>query len=444
MTALPAIRPLLRGLLRGEGTGYGFAQTIVAQLVVVLFNVATGVLTARLLGPEGRGIFAAVTMWPQFLASVALAGLPFALTYHLRQDRDQAGGVLGASFLLALLLGILAILIGVLVMPATMRGRYSTEVILFCQVFSALTLANMLSMLAKQSFSALGRIRTFNLLSWADPGLYLVLLLAVAATATLTPERAAFCMGIQTVLVLAWSLLRLFRYCRPSLAGFRLWMPKILSYTARASGAGVLANLASYLDRLVLVALISPHDFGLYVVAFSLSRLLMVLQTGVGAVVLPAMIGTGEAAAKALHDRTLVAMLLAITVAIGGCFVLGKPLLVFLYGEEFAGAGLLMAILVIEASFSCLCQVTAQLFLALGRPSYVSVVQGIAFSVMAVGLLILAPAYGAIGAALAVTAGTALRFVLLLAAVPLHLRLPLRLAAAFRDLSTLVFPARPA
>lgn len=435
---------LVRGLLRGEGTGFGFAQTVVTQCVVVLFNVATGVLTARLLGPEGRGIFAAVTMWPQFLASVALAGLPVALTYFLRREPDHAGPILGASFLLSLLFGLLAILAGVLAIPATMNGRYAADVVLFAQVFSALTSLNILSMLSKQGFSALGRIRSFNLLSWADPALYLLLLLAVAATTVLTPEFAALCIALETALVVTWSLRRLFYYRRPSLAGVRTWMPRVLSYTARASGAGVLASLASNLDRLVLLAFISPHDFGLYVVAFSLSRLLMVLQTGVGAVVLPAMVGAGEAAAKTLHDRMLVAMFLVVAVAIGGCSLLAEPLLLILYGQEFTGAGLLMTILVIEAAFSCLCQVTAQLFLALGRPSYVSVAQGISFAVTAAGLLLLTPVLGALGAALAITAGTVLRFVLLLAAVPLQLRLPLRFAPAIRDLSTLVFRTRPA
>src|SRR3954452_16954711 len=65
-------------LLRVFVGGRPFAallQSMSTQILVIGINILTGVLTARTLGPDGRGAFAAITTWPQLLATLATAGL---------------------------------------------------------------------------------------------------------------------------------------------------------------------------------------------------------------------------------------------------------------------------------------------------------------------------------------------------------------------------------
>ncbi|HMR32548.1 MAG TPA: oligosaccharide flippase family protein [Geminicoccaceae bacterium] len=420
-----AFASLARGLLRGDGLRFGFAQTIATQLVVNLVYMVTGVVTARLLGPDGRGVLAAITLWPQLLAAVALAGLPFAVTYHLRNAAEpDRGSVLGAGLLLAAASALLCLGLGIPAIAWTMSGAYPAETVRFAQLFALMMLPSLLSMLGKQSFGALGHIQAFNFASWAEPSLNLLLLVAVVLTMTLTPELAAACLLVEAVLMAAWIGWRLAGICRPRLRLRDRWLGEVGSYAIRASGTGVLANLALYLDRLVLVALVAPVDFGLYVVAFNLSRLVMVIHTALGAVVLPSMTGVGVETAKAIHDRAFRLVALAVAMAVPAAAVLGSPVLTLLYGDDFAAAYLVLVILVGEAALTCLCQVTAQLFLAVGRPGFASSAQAVSFVTAAIGMVVLVPMAGVVGAAVAVVLGAVVRLLVLLAGVTFRLGLP--------------------
>ncbi|EEV1633435.1 oligosaccharide flippase family protein, partial [Escherichia coli] len=48
---------------------------------VMLLGIITGILTARTLGAEGRGIFAEFLFWPQLISSVLILGLNDATAY---------------------------------------------------------------------------------------------------------------------------------------------------------------------------------------------------------------------------------------------------------------------------------------------------------------------------------------------------------------------------
>ena len=57
------------------------AETAFTNVVLGALGVATGVIAARWLGPEGRGELAAIQIWPTTLVSLAMIGLPDAVIY---------------------------------------------------------------------------------------------------------------------------------------------------------------------------------------------------------------------------------------------------------------------------------------------------------------------------------------------------------------------------
>lgn len=61
------------------GPRHGFravVQSIGSKSLILGLQAATGVLTARALGPAGRGELAAMILWPLFVASVTTLGVP--------------------------------------------------------------------------------------------------------------------------------------------------------------------------------------------------------------------------------------------------------------------------------------------------------------------------------------------------------------------------------
>lgn len=412
-------------MLRGRGTHARFLQTMSVQVAIVLVNVATGLLTARLLGPEGRGALAAIVFWPQFLASLALAGLPYSLVFHLRGAPGDRREVFAAGLAMAFALGCLGALAGAFVIPAAMSHSYPPAVIAFAQASAALAVVNLTAMLLKSSLGALDRQGLANRFGFADPALYLALLLLAAAAAPLTPQLAAACMFGSGIITLLATCHRLWPGRLPGFAAVRRWLGPVGGYALRAAPAGLLANLSYHLDRLVLVVLIPPRELGLYAVAFALSRLMEVVKTTVASAGMAAMAGREAAEAKALHDRVFRFVLVAVLGIAAGGFALGGPAIVLVYGAEFGPANILFRVLVVEAALSCLGQVVAQLFFSLGRPGQASVAQAAGFVVSLAAMLALVPATGAFGAAVGLALGALVRLCVLLAAVRLVLRMDL-------------------
>ena len=66
----------IRWVLRGRSGSAATLQTILTRLLILAINVGTGIITARLLGPEGRGEQAAMALWPQLLGYAMTLGLP--------------------------------------------------------------------------------------------------------------------------------------------------------------------------------------------------------------------------------------------------------------------------------------------------------------------------------------------------------------------------------
>lgn len=417
---------LLGTVRRGHGPHAAFLQTMVAQVLVVAVNVATGVITARLLGPEGRGAFAAITLWPQFLAAVGLAGLPYSLVYHLRNNPQARPEILGTALALTVAVGCVAATLGALAVPMAMAHGYSAAVIAFAQAGTGLTLVSIVSMLLKRSLGAVELQGMANWFGLADPLVYLGLLLAAATLSPVfTAEIAAACLFAGSAVTLVAVLPRLPAGCRPSFRGVSGWAGRVGGYAVRAAPAGLTESLAGYLDRFVLVALISPAELGLYAVAYALSRLMGVVQSAVASVGMPAMAGRSPADTKALHDRLFRFVLFAVAVIVAGGFALGGTAISFVYGAQFAMAATLFHILVVEAALTCLGQVVAQLYYCLGRPGHVSTAQALAFLVSGAAMLLLVPGLGALGAAAGLAAGAALRLAFLLAGLPLMLQVPL-------------------
>jgi len=84
------LRTTWRALHATNPFGAGAALTAAANLAIAVLSIVTGVVSARLLGPHGRGELAAIQTTPGFLASLAMLGMPEALTYFSAQEPEPA------------------------------------------------------------------------------------------------------------------------------------------------------------------------------------------------------------------------------------------------------------------------------------------------------------------------------------------------------------------
>ena len=68
-------------------------------------GIGTSVITARTLGPSGRGLFQLLTIFPATMSNFAKLGIPVANVYCIRRRGARTSAVASNSLLLALGLG---------------------------------------------------------------------------------------------------------------------------------------------------------------------------------------------------------------------------------------------------------------------------------------------------------------------------------------------------
>jgi O-antigen/teichoic acid export membrane protein len=414
-------------------------QTVMVNVLVLGLNFGTGVITARALGPDGRGVQAAMQMWPRIMAIALTLGLPTALLYNLRHYPERGPRLFLAALLMGTGLGLLATLAGITLIPHWLT-KYSPEVVRSAQWFMVFSTPILLIAAFQSVQRARQEFTAFNAIRFLLPMLTLLILALLALLNRLTPFNATLAYMLPYVPVLLWLTVRLWRTYRPTLRGLRDPFRSLTSYGIRVYGADILGQLAAgQIDRVLVVGFLNPAAMGLYVVAYGLSRTLDVFPVALAQVVLPKAASRSVEEVVALIGRgvrvsTTVAILAASLLAI-----LGPWALQVVYGQEFLQAVHVFRLLLAEAVLSGATLVLAQAFMASNRPGITSIMQGVGLSLNLPLLVVLVPRYGLVGAGLAVLISTTVRFVFAVVNYPIVLRVrPPRLRPRWSDFTSIV------
>ena len=396
-------------------------QSIASKAAILGLQAATGILTARTLGPAGRGELAAMILWPLFVASVTTLGVPSSLIYYLRRIPGERNRLIANGFLLAAVMGTIAAVISGLVLPWWLR-QYSPQVIHAARWFlitvplCSVTLAGRAVLEGSHDFSASNAIQTLT------PFATLLGLLMFLALHRVNPYTAAIAYIAASIPAFWLMLVRVRRTGMKSFSTHAVGMKQILGYGIRSYGIDVLGTLALQVDQVLVVSLLSPGAMGSYVVVLSLSRMLNLFQNSVVMVLFPKAAGLSK---EDVVDMTGGAVRISgLVTAVCGVFVCiaGPALLRILYGQEYEGAVGALRILVVEVVLSGTTFVLAQAFMALDRPGVVTILQAVGLSLSIPMMLWLIPRFGIYGAAVSLLTSTVARLLFVCVGFRLYLK----------------------
>lgn len=413
----------VRWIMQGRDATAATLQTLLARILILAINMGTGIITARFLGPQGRGEQAAIILWPQLLAYLMTLGLPAALRYNLKRYPNEKSELFSAVLVLSLGLGLLASLIGIVFIPHWLGQQYSADVVHFAQWFMltapvGVFWANLVAALeATEDFSSA------NQGQYLTPLFILIMLLALLLAHGLTPFNTSLAYTVAGLPIFFWILNRLWKRFRPRWHKLGPQYKRLLSYGLRAYGIDLLGTIATQMDQALVVGLLSPASMGKYAVALSLSRMLDIFQGSIITVLFPKTAARPIEEVIALTGRAARVGLAFSLMAATGAMLVVPFLLHLLYGSEFIGALPVFRILAIEVVLGGTTWVLAQAFMALGRPGTITIMQAIGLGLTLPLLLILIPRYGLVGAGLAILCSTTIRLIFMLASYPLILKI---------------------
>jgi O-antigen/teichoic acid export membrane protein len=401
----------LRRLLQGESGTAAAAQSTVATLLVIACNVVTGVVTARLLGPQGRGELSALLLAPQVLGFLFTLGLPAAVIVLGKRHRELQAGLVGAALLLSVLMGVFAAGAGSALLPMLLE-QYGESTVTVARMLLVFVWVGVPSTVLIATLQLRERFGAFNRLRYVQGFAVLVALLVLAATGPFRPNTAALAYLLPTLPFVLWNAGWAAREFRPSLNAFGRQCRRLLSFGARVHGIDVVSTLLAQLDKVILVAVLAPAAFGIYIVAFNLSRLVATFANSAVPVLLPRSAGRPLPEVLAVTGRALSAVVLLTLGVVIGFALLGGVALRVLYGAAFAHGYVTLLILSVEAALFATASILQQPYLVLDRPGTVAVIQSAGLAVAVPLVYVLGTQFGIAGAAAGLCSGTIVRLVL--------------------------------
>lgn len=327
-----------------------WSWSVATNVVNLGFGVGTGVLVARLLGPESRGELAEVQFWAGAIAGIGICSLPSALSFFIARKQDQAsmaGNALASAALLASLSLLCGLILVDLVVDAGLRNLQMLYLIFFLPAnFFALTLVAIDH--GRQDFT---RYNTFRLLPQAT---YFggVIVLWQQSTLNIPALLATSWLGTFLICMGRWRLVRENGITSPKLREMARLLRTGLEFHATAF-AGILFQNA---DRVICVTYFTHADLGQYAVALTLSGAgLGIVSSATSIVLFPKLAAAHGLVVRRHLIRNALGASCVVALITNACIALIVPILLpHLFGWEYTEAvpiAILLCIAQIPASF---------------------------------------------------------------------------------------------
>jgi O-antigen/teichoic acid export membrane protein len=383
----------------------GIGQNLLSNITISVFNLITGIVTARLLGATGRGELAAVMLWPTILETIGLFGTNWSIARCVAENKKKVNDLARSAITLSFMLAFIVMIFGYITIPKLLPSDKQHLITL-----SRCFLIYIPIMFIIRCFLALnqGRMfwKRFNFLrlSFFLPYLLILSLLWLTKVNQVRWFIAALLIGYFFQAILSISI-HLKEIIKGSSATSNI--KSIVRQGIPFSVYNVSMVIAQEIDKALLVLLLTSTEVGLYAVAFSFGSAHGALGSAFGITSFAVLASEsdpgrrGQFIAKAFRQATLLYLGVGIAVAF-----LAPYMIVILFGPEFALAKQPAMILALANSFIYLSYILDEGFRGTGNTLPGILAKFVGGGIVAIFAILLAPKIGIIGMAWAFFLGS--------------------------------------
>lgn len=371
--------------------------------------VVSGVIAARLLGPEDRGYLALLVLVPIIVAKVGGLGIPLAVTYYVARDRKATAGIWSALqplvlFQAGLLAGVHMVALWALLGD---EPQYVTDAALYTVLLVPAVLAQDYGLALLQ---ARGRFTAFNVLRLTPIVIY-----AVGVTVLLVmdldglSEIAAVWAGANVVLG-ALTMVVALSGIGHAVDGHEI--PRVSAMVAFGAKGLLGANSAiEYyrVDQAVVGLFLTPIALGLYSVGLAFTNLPRSIANSLGVVAYPHLAEqTDPAVARRKLWRFFTATVISCAAVVAVLEVAAGWLVPVFFGDEFKDSVPIVRIVLVSGLLIAARRILSDGARGLGHPTLGTVAEVVSLVTLAPALAVFLPLWGVEGVAFSlVVAGAA-------------------------------------
>jgi O-antigen/teichoic acid export membrane protein len=388
--------------------------TFGTRMITLVFGLATGIITARALGPENRGVFGLVAMFPNSLVTLTKFGQGISAVYFIRREKEDASAVASNLVLIALgtaiALTVITLALHRLLLDSILRG---------VPLWALLSVLPLLPTLLLEShlygvLQATDRFRVYNTRLIAES----MITLAGMAVALLVLQlglRGALGVAVAVRLCMTlWVVATIHRGSPLTWRFDRALFGRMWRYGLKSHAHTIAAHFHFKADIYLVAYFLAPAQVAFYSIAARLAEHLLWFPQAVGMALFPRLAGSQPAEA---HRMTAAAVRQTLVLSVVPALLLavfGRFLLVLWYGQEYEPAAA-------PLRWVCIGIVMMSLYVLLSRNFTSRNRQGInifsAYLALGGNLLlnlVMIPRYGIVGAAMATACSYTVATLLLL------------------------------
>ncbi|MGH3072959.1 MAG: oligosaccharide flippase family protein [Gaiellaceae bacterium] len=376
------------------------ALTAGTRVGLIVFGLATSIVTARFLGSGGRGDYFFMVTLGALIAQFANLGLPVSNTYFAARDPQRTPQLVANALWISLGVGG-GIGVGVALF-AHAAGMLQDTPPRYLWIAAALAPPSLFYLLATAILIGRGQIRSFNALELA----FRAVLVPALVAAGLVGLGAS---GFVAVSVVVWvagcaaAALLVGRYARLAFAPSRELLVVGFRYATKSYLITLLAFVALRGNIFLLRREFGPADLGLYSIAVQIADVLTILPQAVALILFPHLVrDASERWERTLRAAFWVAGIMVVVCALAAVF--SGPVIRLLYGDEFELSTRVLQIMLPSVFALAVSTVLSQYLGAIGVPRPLLGVWAAGVALVLALSFWLIPDHGAAGAAAAISA----------------------------------------
>jgi O-antigen/teichoic acid export membrane protein len=391
-------------------------QNIGTNLLITVLGLVGSIILARWLGPNQRGVFAAIILIPNILQYVVNFGVSSATIYFTAIPNADKHKIWSSLLLLSLVQSLLGILIGLAIIKFYLP-RFSEDAVYLGGIYLLTIPMWLLGMYATYMLQGAAHFKIANFLKAIVPAGYCLGIITLKLVNILSVENMVYIQLLIQFVNLIISLFLLHQYII-GLLSFSIdfdCIKQLLNYGSKV-WIGDISQLANTrIDQFLIGFFLNSHDLGIYMVAFSVANFSSIFAQAFRTTIVPTIASETIFNDKVRKTIFFFKSYWILSLIFHLIFVFSVPILIpLIFGQQYEKSIFISQILIIGSIFINAKSVLSGAIQGMKFPEIVSLVEVIGMIVSFIFCYFLVKTHGVIGISVGLSLSYFSQFIVLI------------------------------
>ena len=367
-------------------------QNLGANFLITILGLVGSIILARWLGPNQRGVFAAIILVPTIIQYFVNFGLSSATIYFTAQANSDKNTIWSSLILVGFIQSIIGILFGWFIVELYLQ-KYLIDTIYLGHLYLFTVPFGLFGMYATYMLQGSSHFKITNTLKCIVPIGYCVGIVWLKIYQNLSIKNLVY---LQLITQFSYLIIAVFLLYKLLLHQFllkidRKFIRQMLTYSMKV-WFGDVSQLVNYrIDQFLIGAFLSSRELGIYTIAISVAGFTGIFANAVKTIMLPSVIARESLQEKINETLKFFKKYWIFSIFLHVIFALSLPILIpIVFGNAYSESIIICQILIIGNFFINAKTVLSGGVLGMGFPEILSYVEVIGMIIsLILGILLI-------------------------------------------------------